>query len=195
MKVDLFNAAKTNKNDEYYTLYEDIEKDLEWYSPHFKDKIIYCPCDDHRSSEFVRYFKNNFHRFGIKALLASGYDLGNGAYAYKYDGKVEIALQLPKGDSIYGSECDAMWNAADIIITNPPFSKTRDFFDRLMERGKDFIIYCTIAAAYYKNIFPYIKDDRVRADCKWKRYFLTPAGEKKEISNIILLTTFTPPPQ
>lgn len=39
-------AAKVRKNDEFYTRYEDIEKELENYKEFFKDKTVYCPCDN-----------------------------------------------------------------------------------------------------------------------------------------------------
>lgn len=58
-------AAKVRKNDEFYTRYEDIEKELENYKGLFKDKTVYCPCDnfnDERMNNFLKYFKNNFDK-------------------------------------------------------------------------------------------------------------------------------------
>ena len=66
--------SKRNSNDEYYTLYEDIREDLEHYKERFRGKTIYCPCDDYRWSNFVKYFKDNFHTLGLKTLLASNID-------------------------------------------------------------------------------------------------------------------------
>ena len=40
------NNAKREKNDEFYTQLEDIEKELSYYTSHFKDKVVYCNCDD-----------------------------------------------------------------------------------------------------------------------------------------------------
>ena len=56
------NIAKKEKNDEFYTLYEDIEKEMLYYVDYFKDKIIYCNCDNYKTSNFVKYFQDNFHR-------------------------------------------------------------------------------------------------------------------------------------
>jgi len=66
-------AARTNKNDEFYTQLSDIEAELRHYRPHFKDKVVFCNCDDPYESNFFRYFVMNFRRLGIKKLIASSY--------------------------------------------------------------------------------------------------------------------------
>lgn len=64
--------AKKNKKDEFYTLYEDVEREVEHYTDQLKGKTVYCNCDDFRTSNFFRYFVNNFHRLGLKKLICSG---------------------------------------------------------------------------------------------------------------------------
>ena len=49
--------ANKNKNDEFYTQLQDIEKELRYYKEHFKNKIVYCNCDDPRISNFYKYFQ------------------------------------------------------------------------------------------------------------------------------------------
>ena len=56
---NLHNAKKA-RNDEFYSMLSDIENELMHYREHFKDKIVYCNCDDPRWSNFVKYFKINF---------------------------------------------------------------------------------------------------------------------------------------
>lgn len=56
--------AKEAKDDEYYTLLEDIEYELSFYKEQLKDKIIYCNCDDPKHSNFYKYFKDNFVELG-----------------------------------------------------------------------------------------------------------------------------------
>ena len=63
-------AAKKNKKDEFYTLMEDIEKELKYYKEQFKDKVVFCNCDDFEASNFVKYFINNFENLGLKKLYA-----------------------------------------------------------------------------------------------------------------------------
>ena len=179
--------SKRNPNDEYYTLYEDVSKDLEYYKERFRGKTVYCPCDDYRWSNFVKYFKDNFHTLGLKTLLASNIDTGDGAYAYKYDGKEETTLKLAKGDFLT-AEVDNLLRACDIIATNPPFSLLQKIFDRIREAEKDFIIMGPLYSVVYLSILPCIVSGEVNADFKGTKTF----SNGKPI-RIIWLTTFTPP--
>ena len=74
------HSAKREKQDEFYTQYEDIETEMnayfEYNSNVFKDKTILLPCDDPEWSEFTRYFASNFDRFGIKKLISTSYAPG-----------------------------------------------------------------------------------------------------------------------
>ena len=66
-------AARTNKNDEYYTQLADIEAELRHYRHHFVGKTVLCNCDDPFESNFFKYFAMSFRRLGIKKLVASCY--------------------------------------------------------------------------------------------------------------------------
>lgn len=67
------DAAKKNKDDEFYTQLSDIEAELKHYGAHFKGKTVLCNCDDPYESNFFKYFALNFRRLGIKKLIASCY--------------------------------------------------------------------------------------------------------------------------
>ena len=71
------HAARVAKDDEFYTRYEDIEKEMNAYVEYnkdiFRDKVILCPCDDPEWSNFTRYFIANFNRFGLKRLISTSY--------------------------------------------------------------------------------------------------------------------------
>jgi len=71
------HLAKAAKNDEFYTQYFDIEKEVSAYiefNPNvFKDKTILLPCDDPEWSNFTKYFAQNFERYGIKKLISTSY--------------------------------------------------------------------------------------------------------------------------
>ena len=75
-REDLLNAKKS-KNDEFYTLYSDIQKEvnayLEYNPDTFKDKIVLLPCDDPEWSNFTKFFAQNFERFGLKKLISTSY--------------------------------------------------------------------------------------------------------------------------
>lgn len=80
------NKAKINKNDEFYTLYEDIEKEINRYldynSDVFKNKTILCPCDDPDWSNFTRYFSQNFDKLGLKKLICTSYASGSKPFSH-----------------------------------------------------------------------------------------------------------------
>lgn len=69
--------AKKEKNDEFYTQYNDIEKEINAYLEYnpdvFKDKTILLPCDDPEWSNFTKFFAQNFEAFGLKKLISTSY--------------------------------------------------------------------------------------------------------------------------
>ncbi|HMM78473.1 MAG TPA: adenine-specific methyltransferase EcoRI family protein [Pyrinomonadaceae bacterium] len=72
------NSAKVAKKDEFYTQYIDIQKEVEAYLEYdpntFRDKVIYCNCDDPFESNFFKYFAANFNKLGLKKLITASYD-------------------------------------------------------------------------------------------------------------------------
>lgn len=67
------NAAAKAKKDEFYTQLPDIEQELRHYRRHFKDKTVFCNCDDPYESNFFKYFVLNFNKLGLKKLIATCY--------------------------------------------------------------------------------------------------------------------------
>ncbi len=68
------NAAKTAKKDEFYTQISDIERELQHYWPHFRDKVVLCNCDDPYESNFFKYFALHFNKLGLKKLICTCYN-------------------------------------------------------------------------------------------------------------------------
>ncbi len=68
------NAAKTAKKDEFYTQMTDIERELQHYWPHFKDKVVLCNCDDPYESNFFKYFALRFNQLGLRKLISTCYN-------------------------------------------------------------------------------------------------------------------------
>jgi len=71
-------AAKAAKQDEFYTQYVDIQKEVEAYLEFdpdtFRGKVVYCNCDDPYESNFFKYFAASFNKLGLKKLIATSYD-------------------------------------------------------------------------------------------------------------------------
>lgn len=89
MANDNLKAARKAKNDEFYTQWADIEKEIMAYIDYtpdvFRDKTILLPCDDPEWSNFTKFFAQNFEAFGLKKLISTSY-----AYESK---KVNIPYQ------------------------------------------------------------------------------------------------------
>jgi len=177
---NLRNASKAKK-DEFYTQLSDIEKELGHYEKHFKNKAVFCNCDDPRVINFFHYFSYNFEKFGLKKLITTCYknqqvDLFSQnnsekaiylEYAGDKDGdKVpdleEIGIKHLKGDGDFRSpECIELLKQADIVVTNPPFSLFREYVAQLMEYKKKFIILGNQNSITYKEIFKLIKENKI----------------------------------
>jgi hypothetical protein len=72
------HAARAAKQDEFYTQYVDIQKEVEAYLEFdpdtFRGKVVYCNCDDPFESNFFKYFAANFNKLGLKKLITTSYD-------------------------------------------------------------------------------------------------------------------------
>lgn len=154
----LLDNAKANKKDEFYTQLVDIEKEMVYYTKHFKDKIIYCNCDDPEVSNFWKYFYDNFEELGLKELFATYY--GDDACFCRYNGKDMIREPLVGNGDFRSEECEEILKQCDIVITNPPFSLFREFVGQIDKNGKDFLVISNINAITYKEIFALIQENK-----------------------------------
>ncbi|OYX23435.1 MAG: DNA methyltransferase [Algoriphagus sp. 32-45-6] len=88
MPNENLTAAKKAKNDEFYTQYHDIEKEINAYLDYnpdvFRDKTILLPCDDPEWSNFTKFFAQNFQRFGLKKLISTSYAVDSKLYKGGY---------------------------------------------------------------------------------------------------------------
>lgn len=174
------SRARRNKKDEFYTQIVDIERELRHYRRHFKNKVVYCNCDDPYISAFFEYFTKNFELLGLKKLITTCYksqrmDLfsqknSEQAIKLEYTGGAPNNLPTPddigvtslKGDGDFRSqECIDILLKADIVVTNPPFSLFREYISQLVEHNKQFIIVGNQNAIKYKDIFPLIKENKI----------------------------------
>ncbi|MDB9486448.1 adenine-specific methyltransferase EcoRI family protein [Dolichospermum circinale CS-537/01] len=174
----LLKKAKQNKNDEFYTQLSDIENELKHYKSHFKNKVVFCNCDDARISNFFNYFASNFAELGIKKLITACYrkqerDLFNteeveNGFFFEYTGLEGERIKPSstdivhfKGDGDFRSpESIELLKQSDIVVTNPPFSLFREYVAQLVKYDKKFLIIGNINAITYKEIFKLIKENK-----------------------------------
>lgn len=174
-------TSKRRKNDEFYTQLNDIENELQHYKEHFRDKVVYCNCDDPRVSNFFYYFSHKFEHLGLKKLITTCYKNNTWDMFSQHDQEQAIRLEYTgdrdgnrkpdadeirrvplKGDGDFRSqECIEILKQADIVVTNPPFSLFREYVAQLMEYDKKFLIIGNQNAITYKEIFPLIKENKI----------------------------------
>jgi hypothetical protein len=193
-KKAVMEKAKRVDNDEFYTIYEDVEKELSMYNKRiWKNKTVFCNCDDavdddeKNTSAFALYFIHNFNELGLKKLICTHYsgvvDLFNqGAkgYIFTKDGFSEFK-DFPKdynGSFDHPLSLKILKEEADIVCTNPPFSKAPDYWKITIESGKKFLIISNITNAKNDAYIPYFIKGQIWAGYNEVDEFLNP---KKEI--------------
>jgi hypothetical protein len=193
------NKSENNKNDEAYTKNGDIQLFvisilLVAYPIFFKNKTVYCNCDDSKNSNFWKFFVANFSKLGLKKLICTGYVAdGNGlhqkAMKAEYDGKNFSYEELKEDGSYDSQECRDFAKEADFVITNPPFSLLNvnknkhsgyiKFIAELKEERRDMFHYAFIGPTTLQaNSLPYnlISKDLMRVIGSIKK-FDDPNGE------------------
>ncbi len=204
--------AKKEKNDEFYTQLSDIEKELKHYRPHFKDKIVYCNCDDPTASKFFHYFAHNFEKLQLKKLIATCYksqtrDLFNQhniekAIYVEYEGTPDANIPNPnnyitkylEGNGDFRSpECIELLKQSDIVVTNPPFSLFREYIAQLNKYNKNFLIIGNMNAITYKETFELIKDNKLWLGHNSVKEFKQPDGKIKKFGNTCWFTNLETP--
>jgi predicted GIY-YIG superfamily endonuclease len=195
----LQKAQKKRNNDEFYTRYEDVEKELSMYNKSiWKNKVVFCNCDDAvgneeiNTSSFALYFLNNFKEFELNKLICIHfggdvdlYNAGTKGYIFTKYGFREIDKKYEYPDNYKGSfdhplSLKILNDEADIVCTNPPFSRSADYWRLTINSGKKFIIISNITNPITPSFIPYFKENKVWAGYNRIDYFLSPKKELVE---------------
>ena len=189
-KNNNLRSANANKNDEFYTMLTDIEKEMRYYKDFFKGKVVYCNCDDARESNFFKYFSLNFEFLGLKKLISTGYKADGKGVVLVYEGdkngnrrvdNEEIIVNELNGDGDFRSEeCIEYLKECDVVVTNPPFSLFRQYVKQLMDYGKKFIIIGNKNALTYKEVFSFIKENKLWLGISSPNDFIQPSYAVKK---------------
>ena len=184
------HKAKDAKNDEFYTLFTDVSKELMHYKQNFKDKTVLCNCDDPTLSAFWKYFHLNFSALGLKKLISTHYDKTQPTYKMEYTGgndndiEVGVKTSLEGNGDFRNQECLDILDEADIVVTNPPFSLFREYVAVLMEHEKKFLIIGSLNAVKYSECFPFIMNNQMWLGNNNVHNFMQPDGTVKKFGNI-----------
>lgn len=184
----LNKARYSENTDEWYTAYSTVEEELSHYIPQFYEKVVLCNCDDPFESAFSKYFIMNFNTMKLKRLICTSYkgsrivdkkmirdeETKSAAYVMIIDSvplelkteqdyssfliENELVRQLHGDGDFRSNECLEYLKEADIVVTNPPFSKFTELFSLLVKYKKKYLLIGNQNAITYKEIFPYIKN-------------------------------------
>ena len=179
--INLSKARKI-KNDEFYTFYEDIEKEIGEHKDYLENKIVYCNCDNPKYSQFWKYFKDNFKELKIKKLISTY--LSKEAYKTVYNGTTIEKTKLIGNGSFESDECLSILKESDVVITNPPFSIFGKYVSTLTSNDKKFLIVGNKNAVFYKDVFPYLKNNQMRLGVHNITKFYQEDGTIKKFGNI-----------
>jgi hypothetical protein len=167
------HKAKKEKFDEFYTQISDIEKELQHYTAHFENKIVFLNCDDPQESNFFKYFALNFEKLKLKKLISTHFKTDKPSYKLEItegldlngDGKLDlqdiVTTPLKQNGDFRSDECIELLKEADIIVTNPPFSLFREYIVQLIEYRKEFLVMGNNNSITYKDIFKLIKENKL----------------------------------
>ena len=176
---------------QYSDIEEELNAYIEYNKDVFVGKTILCPCDDPDWSNFTKYFAAKFNDLKLKKLICTSYALSSGSEIIsecesssplfdpeyrkthgklyilekKADRKVnhnDISWTYLEGDGDFRSdEVTRLRDEADVIITNPPFSMSREFLAWIMEGNCEFIILSSVNSITYKEFIPLIKNNTI----------------------------------
>ena len=160
------HAAKSAKNDEFYTQLSDVEKEMNYYKDFFRGKKVLCNCNDDTWSSFFKYFSTNFENLELAKLTCVSYNEKAHGVKYVFDNDQNIAITELNGHGDFrDDECRELLEDSDVVITNPPFSLFRDFITLMMKFNKKFLVIGNTNAITYKQVFPYIMNNKIWLGC------------------------------
>jgi hypothetical protein len=198
---DLMSAQK-KRDDEYYTLYEDIAAEVSRYKEQLKGKRIICPCDWDESFDEQIVYCNDEYVYPDNLIDPGGklkeIDLKKTkkvikninsiscnfvkfliahAEPYKIKSITVSGYNPATGEGVRFQNID--YSKYDFVITNPPFSQITEFFDVMFAYKMQFLVIGPQTAIGYKDAFKYIKTNQM-----WLGYakqlsgFMLPDGTK-----------------
>ena len=176
----LNKSKHTTDNDEFYTYYKDIALEVDNYASQLKGKHVYCNCDNPYLSQFVLYFIRNFKKIGLKSLTSTCLNNPHGLYFHVTDIPQSIidgnsldimmwtkkhTVELNGNGGFQTPECQQILKTCDVVITNPPFSLFRDWYDLVKSAGKKYLVVANMNTCLSANISADIVEGKARFGC------------------------------
>jgi len=184
-KKKQLEKPRKEKDDEYYTLYEDISAEVSKYKEQLKGKRILCPCDWDESYNEEIVFKEENHIIETAMFRNNGsikrVDIDKSKEKFEKDinlVKCNFVKFLVSLADVYGiksiSACgydpatdqgikfqNVDYSHYDLVITNPPFSQFREFIGTMFKNKMEFLVIGPQTAISYKDVFSFIKNNQL----------------------------------
>lgn len=195
MSVAHLKRAAAVKDDEFYTLYEDIEKELVHYKDYLAGKSVYCCCDNPEVSNFWKYLHEHFSEYKLKSLTCTFYSNCDRVYMKQYIGGADADITAGVVTWLYGDgdfrseECKHVMSINDVIITNGPFSLNKQLYRQILNLGKDFILVVANTLLGKSAEVHLVMQGKIRAGLNGLSKFERPTGEYSGVTSF-WLTTF-----
>lgn len=193
MSNTTLNKAKINKNDEYFTYFDDIQKEILKYRKQLSGKTIYMPCDEvynpsKPKSNFPRFFYENFKALGLKKIIFSSYN-EKWTYITIYDGvKARKKVFGCDGNILDLCVMKVIKQYDAIVITNPPFSILRKFLDYLISNDVKYLMIAPLTVITNKTHFPNFLNGKINFGHHKVRHFYTEELKDAEIPQTYWIT-------
>ena len=195
MGVAHLKRAAAVKDDEFYTLYEDIEKELVHYKDYLTGKSVYCCCDNPELSNFWKYLHEHFSEYRLKSLTCTFYSNCDRVYMKQYMGGADEDITAGVVTWLYGDgdfrseECKHIMSINDVIITNGPFSLNKQLYRQILDLGKDFILVVANTMLAHSAEVHLVMQGKMRAGLNGLAKFERPTGDFSSVY-AFWLTTF-----
>lgn len=167
--------ARVAKNDEFFTLLTDIEKELAHYEQHFSGKTVLCNCNDGMDSDFHKYFKENLFRLNLNRLICIGYTQNGNGKVYEYTKYTETVKEMDGNGDFRSQESVEYLKQADIVVTNPAFSIFKEYITQLFQYDKKFIVIGNKNAVAYGEVFKRMAENKLWFGINRPDYFKVPS--------------------
>ncbi len=208
MANESLKKSRDLKNDEFYTFMNDIENEISTYDlTQFKDKVIYCNCDDPTWSSFFKFFVKWGKKLGIKEAHFTNFantersfgqitvwdimelndsindDKTGIAHHWVYNPSINKVLkkQLKGNGDFRSEECLNILKKSDIVVTNPPFSLLTEFLKTIIDNDKKFLIIGNENEIASRSWCSYFMQNKIWFGYNHPKCFMDSKGKTKKL--------------
>lgn len=185
-----------HKHDHINLSFVSLKQSIHPYTNFFKNKTVFCNCDDSTASNFFTYFSRNFHKLRLTKLITTTYRNLDPHRLSEGKDKQGVVIEYLGSRNKYGLPDDINWDVlrgdgdfagkdslkileeqADIVATLPPQSLFVEFIELMLQQKKDFLIIGCESVLKDKTIKKWLKDNTIYMNTPSKTVFIDDNGD------------------